>query len=101
MLPHGKDLQIVAYLYEVNKRKLGTLVSHGVVTKRNVKPGQSIPIEINMVASSYDFQRDRKMVLVLDASDYLYHSPKESKKGFSLVQTEGSYLKVSLPSNLD
>jgi len=70
--PSHAKTQLVAYLYDEDAFGNGKLISHGVRTLHNAKPGQDVKMSIEFVAAGYDVPAGHRLALVLDTYDPLY-----------------------------
>ena len=70
--PHSDQVQLVTYLYDVNPFGVAKLITHGVMTKRNLIPHKDIDINLDLVANAYDLKKGHKLTIVIDTFDLLY-----------------------------
>ncbi|MDC3961742.1 CocE/NonD family hydrolase [Polyangium jinanense] len=70
--PSHSKTQLVAYLYDEDALGNGKLISHGVRTLHNAKPGQDVKLSIEFVTAGYDVPAGHRLALVLDTVDPLY-----------------------------
>lgn len=70
--PESDEIQLVAYLYEVNQKGVAKLITHGVMTKAFLKPKKEIVLDFELVATAYDIAKGNKLLLAFDTVDPLY-----------------------------
>ena len=76
--PRHSNLQLVAYLYDVNALGIGTLITHAPVTLPQTTAGKTEQISLDLVAVSYDIKPGNRLMLVVDTQDLLYAKPAKS-----------------------
>ncbi len=81
--PHKGPMQMVAYLYDVDSRNLGTLVTQGVISKRE---GNSTPTRLtwDLNIAAYDVAPGHSIALVIDTVDPLYEIPQAGRYQLTL-----------------
>ncbi|WP_300672617.1 CocE/NonD family hydrolase [Desulfoluna sp.] len=70
--PSTPDIQIIGYLYDMSKTGLGTLITHGPITKIGMTPDETEMITLEFATTAYDLPPGHKLVLVLDTADPAY-----------------------------
>jgi predicted acyl esterase len=75
--PKHNQVQLVAYLYDMDKWGTGKLITHGVVTLPNAVSGKKITVNLDLVATAYDVPAGHKVVLAFDTKDPQYKSPTD------------------------
>ncbi len=73
--PHYSKVQLVAYLYDMNRLGIGKLISHGVITLPAAPSGKKISVDFDLVTTAYDVPAGHKVVLAIDTKDPQYKSP--------------------------
>ncbi|QQD20400.1 prolyl oligopeptidase family serine peptidase [Oceanospirillaceae bacterium ASx5O] len=76
--PQHSNLQLVAYLYDVNALGIGTLITHAPVTLPHTTAGKTEQVNLDLVAVSYDIKPGNRLMLVVDTQDLLYAKPAKS-----------------------
>ncbi|VUD40225.1 hypothetical protein TDB9533_00008 [Thalassocella blandensis] len=69
------DFQVMAYLYDVDRRGIATLITHGPYTHHGNSAGDQLTISSELVATAYDVPAGHSIALVLDTFDLLYQAP--------------------------
>lgn len=73
--PWYTQVQLVAYLYDMDALGTGTLITHGPLTLPAASYGQRTQVNMNLVATAYNVPAGHKVVLVVDTEDLLYKQP--------------------------
>ncbi|MCP5325349.1 MAG: alpha/beta fold hydrolase [Oceanospirillaceae bacterium] len=73
--PWYNEVQLVAYLYDMDSAGTGTLITHGPLTLPSASYGQRTQVNMNLVATAYNVPAGHKVVLVIDTEDLLYKQP--------------------------
>jgi len=73
--PHYSQLQLVAYLYDMDWTGTGRLITHGVITLPQAPWGDKIELNLDMVTTAYDVPKGNRVVLAIDTKDPEYKSP--------------------------
>lgn len=97
IIPLSEDIQLVAYLYEVDQDGLGTMITHGVTTFRGVSPGVPFVFDLNLAAIAHNLEVGKKLAVVIDTHDPLYGNLKEKNFSFKLIHSEDLRLGLKLP----
>lgn len=88
--PSRKQAQLVAYLYDEDTLGTGTLITHGVRSLHEARPGEAVRVTIDLAATAYDVPAGHRVALVIDTFDPLYQtptlSPYEIELGYSGVR---------------
>lgn len=66
------DLQLVAYLYDVDAGGTGTLITHGATSIHDGRPWENRELSFRFDAVAYDIPEGNKLVMVVDTKDVLY-----------------------------
>lgn len=77
--PQQSQVQLVAYLYDMNALGVGTLITHMPYTLPDAIPGKRLSIDFDLVTAAYDVPAGHKLVLAVDTKDIHYGKPPESK----------------------
>src|SRR5690606_30028577 len=73
--PQHSNLQLVAYLYDVNALGIGTLITHAPVTLPQTTAGKTEQVSLDLVAVSHDIKPGNRLMLVVDTQDLVYAKP--------------------------
>ncbi len=73
--PKHDQVQLVAYLYDMDWFGTGKLITHGVITLPNAQSGKKITVDFDLVTTAYDVPKGHRLVLAIDTKDPQYQSP--------------------------
>ncbi len=94
--PHTGAMQLVAYLYDVDPFGIGTLITHGVLSRRSGRMTPSIAtIDLAMIA--YDIDPGHRIVLAIDTQDPLYAASTKQPYRLSMHQGAPTIMSLALP----
>lgn len=91
------QMQLVAYLYDVNNLGVGTLITHGPVTLYEAVPGQPTRVTFEMVATAYRVADGHHLVLAMDMEDSLYGTPTDADYEVTFYYDESSAPLLLIP----
>jgi predicted acyl esterase len=92
---HKGPMQLVAYVYDVDRRNIGTLITQGVISRREGKAEASkLTWDLNIAA--YDIPEGHSVALVFDTVDPLYEIPKAGRYSLTLENSAELELPVTL-----
>lgn len=94
--PHPSPLQLVAYLYDVDERGVGTLVCHGVLSRRQGQDTAS-KVELDLAIAAYNVEAGHKLVVALDTLDPLYENPSSDYYSLSLKRADPEATSIEIP----
>ena len=97
LIPEEEEVQTIVYLYELNQWGIGTLITHGARTFRNVKVNEKISVSLDLTLNSYNVRKGSRLAVVIDAGDSLYTQPQKNEGHFKIVHDGESKLKLYLP----
>lgn len=66
------DLQLVAYLYDVDRGGIGTLITHAATSINDGQPWKNHELSFRFDAVAYDIPAQHRLVMVIDTQDILY-----------------------------
>jgi predicted acyl esterase len=93
---HKIPQQMIVYLYDSDPWAKGTLITHGVVSKRSPMDRSSeVLVDLNIAA--YDIPAGHRLVVVVDTRDPLYASYVNEKYPVQLIQTGTRLTELALP----
>ena len=75
--PRSKNAQVIAYLYDINKKGVGTLITHSAYTLLDNKYREKIKLDFDLQAVAYDVPRGHKLAIAFDTRDPLYKNPMD------------------------
>lgn len=70
-----EQVQVVAYLYQVNPDGQALYLTHGARTLYDLFPGELVDIEIEMTSLMYDFEPGTRLGLAFDTQDPQFVKP--------------------------
>ena len=73
--PKESSVQLVAYLYDMDRLGVGKLITHGAVTMPVAEPGKKVTLDLELVTTAYDVPAGHRLVLAIDTKDPQYKSP--------------------------
>ncbi|WP_304439696.1 CocE/NonD family hydrolase C-terminal non-catalytic domain-containing protein, partial [Oleiphilus sp. HI0043] len=73
--PKHDEIQLVAYLYDMNALGVGKLITHGAITLPDTNSGEKISVDFDLVTTAYDVPAGHRLVLAVDTKDPQYQSP--------------------------
>jgi predicted acyl esterase len=73
--PWYNQIQLVAYLYDMDSLGTGTLITHAPITLPAANYGKVTKLDMKLVGTAYDVPAGHKVVLVIDTEDLLYTQP--------------------------
>lgn len=95
--PSLSQMQLNAYLYDVDRNGIGTLITHGPITKYNADAGSRIKLQWEMVATAYDIPRGHKLAVAFDTFDALYAIPTLLPYSIAFEFRDGLNSRLELP----
>lgn len=93
---HPSPLQLVAYLYDVDERGVGTLICHGVLSRREGRDEGS-KVDLDLAIAAYDIKAGHKLVVALDTRDPLYENPSSDYYSLSLKRADPEATSIEIP----
>ncbi|MBB5019549.1 putative acyl esterase [Chitinivorax tropicus] len=96
--PSQPQAQLVAYLYDVDGLGFGKLITHGVRTVVDARPGAVLDFPIEFSATAYDVPAGHRVAVVLDTRDSLYAHPSDGYLDKRLVFNGHTQSTLILPS---
>ncbi len=94
--PHPSPLQLVAYLYDVDTKGVGTLVCHGVFSRREGQNDAS-KVELDLAIAAYTVAKGHKLVVAMDTLDPLYENPSSNQYRLSLKRADPEATSIEIP----
>ena len=83
IVPSAPKIQLVGYLFSVNKFGLATLITHAPLTFLDGKPGEPRRVEWNLIYSAHEIAQGNKLMFAIDTYDPYYSRP--SKDPYSVT----------------
>lgn len=68
----SEKIQLVAYIYDINRLNVGKLITHTVYSRRDCVIGKPFNLLLRLGAASHKFKRGHKIGIVIDTHDPLY-----------------------------
>ena len=96
--PKDEDVQLVAYLYDMNLLGEGTLITHTPVTLHDVEVNTPIQVNLDITATAYDVPAGHRIALVLDTKDLLYAAPEDSLFAVDVEYSASQQNTLTLPA---
>lgn len=95
--PSGPDTSLFAYLYDVDGLGIGSLISHKPFTLRGATPGEPVPIDLRLEATSWEVPAGHHLVLVVDTVDPRYLGRSAIGKTVTFSSPAGDPSSISIP----
>lgn len=95
--PSQEDVQLIAYLYDINTLGEGTLITHGPVTIHDAVPGETIEVEVDLVACAYEIPWHHQVGLVIDTYDIAYGPVDTSGYNVVFKHSGSNQMTLKLP----
>lgn len=95
--PQNPNAQLMAYLYEVDWRGWGVLLTHGAMTIRRVSPGEPVQLDFDLNTLAADVKQGNRLVLAIDSFDPLYEPLAASSRSFDLLHGPELRTRLYLP----
>lgn len=73
--PSLAQAELVVYLYDVDSRGTGTLITHGPASLHSATPGKAIQLPMELTATAYNVPAGHKLAIAIDTYDPLYSVP--------------------------
>ncbi len=96
LAPHTGPIQMVVYLYDRDAWGRGTLITHGVVSRR-ASDTSPMELSLDLNITGYDVAAGHRLVVVTDTRDPLYTNPASDRYGVKLIQDSVRITEMSLP----
>jgi len=96
--PKHEQVQLVAYLYDMDFWGTGKLITHGVVTLPNAESGKKITVDLDLVTTAYDVPAGHKVVLAIDTKDPQYKSPTSANYYVDFEFSSSKQSVLSIPT---
>lgn len=91
------ECQLNAMLYDVSPRGFPRLLTHCVMTKNDMVPGEVREFDFELIACAHMFKPGHKARLVLCAADPLYVMPSQVPSQYRIAHTVEHPSSVALP----
>ena len=94
--PHSDKVQLVAYLYDMDRLGNARLITHGVKTLPAIRYGEKLDFNFDLVTTAYDIPAGHKLVIAIDTKDPQYKRPTRDHYyvDFEFSRNEQSILTV-------
>lgn len=96
--PKSHHIQLAAYLYQVDWRGWGELLTHGVMSLRNLpQDDEPFLVEFDLNTLSENVNRGQRLTLVIDTIDPLYEPTARNEGTFDLLHGGEFRTKLYVP----
>jgi putative CocE/NonD family hydrolase len=94
--PKESNLQLVAYLYDMDALGVGKLITHGAYTQTELEAGKKITLDFDLVTTAYDVPAGHRLVIAFDTTDPQYKAPTNNPYNvdFEFSRNKQSVLRV-------
>jgi putative CocE/NonD family hydrolase len=96
--PKHEQVQLVAYLYDMDWLGTGKLITHGVITLPNAQSGNKITVDFDLVTTAYDIPEGHRLVLAIDTKDPQYQSPSDANYNIDFEFSNNSQSVLTVPT---
>ncbi len=96
--PKHNQVQLVAYLYDMDWFGTGKLITHGVITLPNAQSGKKITVDFDLVTTAYDIPKGHRLVLAIDTKDPQYQSPTNTNYNLDFEFSSSKQSVLSVPT---
>ena len=96
--PSESEMQLVAYLYDVDQKGVGTLLTKGPITLYNQTPGSLVEVSIELTALAHDLKSGHSLALGLDTEEHpAYGRPTEKSFTVTIHYDQNQEPKLTVP----
>lgn len=95
--PSRKEMQLIGYLYDVDALGIGTLITHGPVTRYDAAAGQRVALDFELLATAYDVPAGHRVAIAFDTLDLLYAPPTLNLYSIQFKHASGYQSTLTLP----
>lgn len=97
LTPTAEDQSVFVYLFAVNSRGTGALVSHAPYTLRDVTPGEPVTVTTELSSVVWDVPAGHRLAVVVDSRDARYMSESTIGNQVSVTSTEEAPTQITVP----
>ena len=95
--PTTADQSVFVYLYAINSRGTGSLLSHAPYTLRDATPGEPVTVETDLSSVVWDVPAGHRLSVVVDSRDARYVNESRSGNRIEVTSPEENPTRVSIP----
>ncbi|MCG8668237.1 MAG: prolyl oligopeptidase family serine peptidase [Pseudomonadales bacterium] len=92
-----EQVQLVAYLYQINPDGQALYLTHGAKTFYDLFPGELVDLEIELTALMYDFTPGSRIGVAIDTQDPQYRRPPQPSFSLDVVHSLMMPNQINLP----
>ncbi|MRI34923.1 acyl esterase [Endozoicomonas sp. OPT23] len=96
--PRSNKVQLVGYLYDMDRLGNARLITHGVKTLPDVTEGETVSFNFDLVTTAYDIPAGHRLALAIDTRDPQYKKPTSDNYYVDFVFDRESPLKLTAPT---
>ncbi|WP_079253848.1 alpha/beta fold hydrolase [Endozoicomonas arenosclerae] len=96
--PHYEKVQLVGYLYDMDRFGNARLITHGVTTLPDAKRGEKIALSFELVTTAYDVSEGHRLVLAIDTMDPQYKRPTKANYFLDFEFSRQNQSTLSVPT---
>lgn len=95
--PTVADQSMFVYLYAINERGTGSLLSHAPYTLRDAAPGEPVTVETDLSSVVWDVPAGNRLAVVVDSRDARYTAESRTGNRIEVTSPEEEPTRVSIP----
>ena len=95
--PSATDQSVFVYLYAINSRGTGSLVSHAPYTLRGATPGEPVTVETELSSVVWDVPAGHRLAVVVDSRDARYSGESRIGDRVEVASPEDDPARVTIP----
>ena len=95
--PTAADQSVFVYLYAINDRGTGSLLSHAPYTLRDATPGEPVTVETELTSVVWDVPAGHRLAVVVDSRDARYTAKSRTGDRVEITSPEEAPTRVSIP----
>ena len=95
--PTTEEQSVFVYLYAINDRGTGSLLSHAPYTLRDAVPGEPVTVETELSSVVWDVPAGHRLAVVVDSKDARYVSESTIGNRVTVTSPEESPSRVTIP----
>ncbi|MBV2364937.1 CocE/NonD family hydrolase [Streptomonospora nanhaiensis] len=96
--PTAEEQSLYVYLYAVNSRGTGALITHEPYTLREARPGEPVTVDVELEPVVWDVPAGHRLALVVDTRDARYVNETASGDQVVLGSPEGDPATLTVPT---
>ncbi|WP_017542597.1 CocE/NonD family hydrolase [Nocardiopsis prasina] len=95
--PTTADQSVFVYLYAINERGTGSLLSHAPHTLRDAAPGEPVTVRTELSSVVWDVPAGHRLAVVVDSKDARYVSESRVGNRVTVTSPEEEPTRVTIP----